>query len=280
MTRALLQFATFAIVALAVLKLLVWLLESRMAFFPTRGEQATPADHGIPYRDLTIATSDGETLHGWRLEHPNARADVIYWHGNGGNLSVWLEPLAAIYRHGMTVTAIDYRGYGRSTGRPSERGIYRDTDALLAHLDARHRGSDRPLVYWGRSLGGAAAAYATTVVAPDGVILESTFPSVFALLRRDPVMWLLSRLSSYRFPTAGMLRAYRGPTLVVHGDRDEVVPYRLGLELFGSIVGDKWMITVPGGTHNDVRPPDDAAYWPPILDFIERLRRVGDVPVT
>ena len=278
MSRLMLQFITFAIVSLVLLKLLVWLLEAKMAFFPTRGEQITPAAHGIPYRDLAVVTADGETLHGWLLEHPDARADVIYWHGNGGNLSVWLEPLVGIHRHGVTVAALDYRGYGRSTGRPSEQGIYRDTDAWLELLRSERRDARRPVIYWGRSLGGAAAAYATTVARPDGVILESTFPSVFSLLRRDPVMSVLSRMSSYRFPTAEMIRPYRGPTLVIHGDRDEVVPYRLGVELFDGIGGDKRLLTVPGGSHNEVRPADDASYWQPILDFMDSIAVIDRPP--
>lgn len=254
-----------------MLKALVWLLESRMAFFPLSGEQTTPAARGVPYRDLALSTDDGETIHGWVLEHPTPRAQVVYWHGNGGNLSMWLEPLVAIHRQGFTVVAIDYRGYGRSTGRPSEQGLYRDTDALLEWVGSGARRSGRPVVYWGRSLGAAAAAYATTVSQPDGLILESTFPHVQALLRGDPIMAVLGLFTSYRFPVAEFLRDYPGPTLVLHGDRDRVVPHRLGLRLFEELGADKQMVTLPEAGHNDAHPVEEAGYWEPVLEFLDRL---------
>ncbi len=276
MTRTLLQYGVTLAVGLLLLKAVVWLLESRMAFFPLRGEQTTPGQRGIPYRDLTLTTGDGETIHGWMLEHPTPRAHILYWHGNGGNLSIWLEPLVEIHRQGFTVSAIDYRGYGRSTGRPSEQGLYRDTDALLDHVGASGRRSGLPVIYWGRSLGGAAAAYATTVAAPDGLILESTFPHVQSLLRREPVMAVLGLFTSYRFPVAEFLRQYRGPTLVLHGSRDRVVPHRLGVRLFERIEAEKRMVTIPGAGHNDNHPAAESDYWAPVLEFLEGVERTGD----
>ena len=105
--------------------------KSRFAFFPSAGEHPTPDDLGLTFERATLSTSDGERLRGWLLPSSAAKALVVYFHGNGGNLSVWLPILAGLHRQGFTVAAIDYRGYGASTGRPSEQGLYRDVDAAL-----------------------------------------------------------------------------------------------------------------------------------------------------
>ena len=112
---------TLALIVIGV-KLLVWWLEPRMAFFPWRGVQQTPAAYGLAYTDHRITTADGETLHGWWMEHASPRAQVIYWHGNGGNLSLWLDVVADIHKRGFDVFAVDYRGYGGSTGTTERAG--------------------------------------------------------------------------------------------------------------------------------------------------------------
>src|SRR5262245_60976503 len=194
-------------------------LEPRMAFFPTAGEDETPQAYGIPFTPLTIATADGERLHAWRMDPPAPRAHVLYFHGNGGNLSNWAPILATIVKRGYSITAIDYRGYGLSTGRPTERGLYRDADAFVrsAWPDG---GSQLPIVFWGRSLGTPVAAYAATVRKPDGLILESGFPDTRAVIRGAPVLTVLSLFATYRFATADFANRARVPVLQMHGDRD------------------------------------------------------------
>ncbi len=196
---------------LAALKLLVWWLEPRMAFFPSAGVQQTPAAARVPYADVKIPTADGETLHGWWLDAPSARAQVIYWHGNGGNLSLWLPVTTDLRARGFSVLAMDYRGYGASSGTPSERGIYRDVEAVTRYFDRHLRKSEIPTVYWGRSLGCAAASFAATVNPPEGIVLESPFPDVASLFASNPLMRVLSVFSSYRFPTSDHLLEVLGP---------------------------------------------------------------------
>ena len=113
----------------------------------------TPRDFGVPFEAITVDTHDGERLRAWIMRAPDARARVVYFHGNGGNLSNWSPILAAIVRRGYSVFAFDYRGYGVSTGHPTERGLYRDVDAVVARAWSDDRDSGAPLVYWGRSLG-------------------------------------------------------------------------------------------------------------------------------
>lgn len=262
-----------AAATVAGLALLVRWLEPRVAFYPIRGVQETPAVFDLPFTDLEIPTADGETLHGWWLEAPApARGQVMFFHGNGGNLSLWLDVIADIRRHGFSVLALDYRGYGASTGRPTEQGLYRDAEAALRSFDRlRRRGS--PVIYWGRSIGCPVAAQAAARAAPDGLILETPMSDVRSLLRRNPVMWLLSFLSAYRFPTAGLVQRLDMPLLVVHGDADSIVPYASGRRVFEAArSAKKTFITIPAADHNDLHVVNPAVYWKAIDAFTSGLQ--------
>ena len=260
------------VVILASLKLLVWWLEPRMAFYPTRGIQETPANLGLSFVDVRIPTDDGQTLDAWWLDNPAARAQIIYFHGNGGNLSMWVDVIGGIRQRGISVFAVDYRGYGESTGTPSERGVYRDAAAALRAF-AESRKSGLPIIYWGRSLGSAVAAYAATQVAPDALILESPMPDVRSLLAENPVLWLLSFLSSYRFPTARFVAQAEVPLLVVHGDTDSIVPFAAGQRVFDAArTRQKTFVAIRGADHNDLHVVNPATYWSAIDTFVASIR--------
>jgi uncharacterized protein len=256
------------LVFVVVLWALVILVQPRMAFFPLRGVQRTPAAAGIPYEDLRIVTSDGVMLHGWWMEHPSPRAQVIYWHGNGGNLSLWLDVFADIRQRGFSVLAVDYRGYGGSSGSPGEKGIYLDADASIRYFAERLR-KDAAIIFWGRSLGSVVASYAASKSPPDALVLESAFPDARSLFADNPLLLGLSFLSTYRFPTSRHLTRYRGPLLVIHGDADTLIPFAGGRKVFDAAPGErKTFLALQGADHNEMyaRRPD---YWPAIDAFIE-----------
>jgi uncharacterized protein len=260
--------------ALLVLATLVRLLEPQFAFFPTSGESVTPRDFGVDYDSVTVRTRDGERLRSWSLAGQTARARIVYFHGNGGNLSMWAPIVAGIARRGYSVFAFDYRGYGVSTGRPTEQGMYLDVDAVVEQF-WRGSSGDTPVVYWGRSLGVAMAAYAATVRAPDGLILESGFPDARSLIRTSPVLACLALFSTYRFPCSEFINRLGTPVpvLVVHGDEDHVVSPTQGRALFDAIAAPKQFVIVRGGDHNDLAPSDPATYRAAVGGFIESLHR-------
>jgi uncharacterized protein len=260
-----------AIAALAAIAILVRAVETRFAFFPSAGEPTTPDDLGLTFEGATLNTSDGEHLRAWLLPNPTARALVVYFHGNGGNLSVWLPILAGLHRQGFTVAAIDYRGYGASTGRPSERGLYRDVDAALEWVSRLVR-PGLPVLYWGRSLGATMAAYAATKRRPGGLVLEAGFPDVRSLMRASPLLGVLSLFSSYRFPTAVYAGRAGCPVLVMHGDADRDVPFSNGRELYVRLPEPKRFHVIAGGDHNDSSPPDPRSYWSVVHEFVASLR--------
>jgi fermentation-respiration switch protein FrsA (DUF1100 family) len=260
------------VLAIVLLKGLVLVLEPRMAFFPIAGEQTTPRDRGLSYETLRIRTEDGETLSAWWLPREEAFADVLFFHGNGGNLSIWLDVIELMHRQGLAVLAIDYRGYGTSTGRPTEAGLYTDAAAAVAKFQSRLRTIGRPAVYWGRSLGGTVAAYATSIAKPDGLILESTFPDASWVKALNPVMTVLGVFSSYRFPTAEFLKDYDRATLVMHGEADAIVPFAQGRLLFERIAGPKRFARIDGLDHNDLAVLSNHGYWESVRSFVSGLR--------
>jgi uncharacterized protein len=290
--------AALLLVASAVLlAVLVRMLEPRLAFFPSAGETTTPRDFGVAYEPLTIETADGERLRAWFIPRPQHQAPgtarpatgtarpvpgpphpfVVYFHGNGANLSNWTPILVGIARQGYSVLAFDYRGYGVSSGRPTEKGLYRDVDAILDHVRTKMTPL-APVIYWGRSLGVSMAAYAATKHAPAGLILESGFPDARSLFRAPSPMALLALFSTYRFPAARFLNGSKVPALVMHGDADTVIPYEQGRALYERIGGPKQFFTIRGGDHNDAAAPDERAYWNAIQDFVDQRGAVNSLP--
>jgi pimeloyl-ACP methyl ester carboxylesterase len=259
---------------LAAVAILARVMEPRLAFFPLKGEQATPRDYGVAFEAVEVRTSDGERLRAWWIDHPSPRADVLYLHGNGGNLAVWTDILLDVHRQGFALFALDYRGYGLSSGRPSEQGLYRDVEAAVAAFGERARGRGRPVIYWGRSLGAAMAAWAARVRPPDGLILESGFPDVASLLAGSPLAFL-ARVTSYRFPAAEWVQAFEGPVLVLHGNRDSVIPYEQGRRLFDRLPrrDRSRFVTIAGGDHNDPVPRDPDTYWAAVGDLVDAAAR-------
>jgi fermentation-respiration switch protein FrsA (DUF1100 family) len=260
-----------------LLKALVSAVEPRLVFFPLKGEDETPADLGIRYEAVRLDTADGERLVAWQLEPDRPVADIVYFHGNAGNLSVWLPVLATLHHLNLRVLALDYRGYGSSTGSPSEAGLYRDAEAVVRHVSReRGVGARRPLVFWGRSLGGPVAAAATRIEAPDGLILESTFADKAAVVRSNPVLRVLSLFARYRFPTVEFLETFRKPILVLHARGDSVISYALGRELYERLSTPKQFVEIDGD-HNDLFDRSRQAYWDPVLRFIGGLSDILSV---
>lgn len=271
------RYIIIALIVAVLLKLLVTRLEPAMVFYPLRGEDATPAGLGIRFEPLTLRASDGVRLAAWQLEPENPTVDIVYFHGNGGNLSLWLPVFAVLHSFGYRVLAIDYRGYGLSDGSPTEKGLFLDAEAAARHARANRgkrpfdKARDRPLVYWGRSLGGPVAAAAARAVPPDALVLESTFPDKASVLRTMLLFRALNVFGSYSFDTLGQLRDFRKPVLIIHADGDTIIPYALGRELFERLDAPKEFVTLRGADHNDLFDAGHEVYWKPIRAFLDAL---------
>lgn len=236
---------------------------------------------GLPLQEVWFDSRDGARLFGWYVESKETpggsaglTAGVMLWcHGNAGNIIHRLENLVELYRLGLSVLIFDYRGYGRSSGTPSEEGLYRDALAAYAYLTETRRIAPERLVLFGRSLGAAVAGEVASRRSVAGLILESPFPSVGAVARAHyfglPVDWLLSA----EFDLTERLRRISVPVLIVHGDRDEVVPIHLGQQVFAAAREPKSFYLVSGADHNDLYLVGGRPYFQRIKRFVVEVTR-------
>lgn len=244
------------------------LVES-VVFQPTRGGEP-PASLGMPVEERFLRTEDGVRLHAYFLPSPGASRALLFLHGNAGHAAHRLPNAAWLAELGVHVLLLDYRGYGRSEGRPSEAGVYLDARAALRELTEVERLPERRIALFGRSLGGAVAVELARGRELAGVILESTFSSLEDAGRR-----LLGPLGAWlargRFDSASRIGELRAPLLFFHGDRDEVVDYALGQRLFELAPHPKAFERLRGAGHNDTVLVGGDAYFARIGAFLDEV---------
>lgn len=285
----LVALASFVAGVCAVLAWIVPRAERYLMFRPSRFVVKTPDDLGVPFDQVFIDTPDGCRLSAWHLRPDEPIGSVVYFDGNSGNLGILTEILALLYRNGLEVLAVDYRGYGWSTGSPTEDGLYVDGVTAVRHFRDHLRRPDLPdvpLVYWGRSLGSCVAARAASLEPPDGLVLESAFPSLDSMMRYFPRFRPFRLFSRLQLDTARHLRAAQrnAPVLFIHGDEDPVVPLEQGLALYEQAPGPKQFHCVDGADHINLHMVDTEGYLQRILRFVAELRegkrrgRGGEAP--
>ena len=235
--------AALAMAALLLTGCTMWI--DQFVFFPDRQVGTPPA--GVEER--WIVTEDGRRLHAW-YDPPRGGGPVLLWsHGNAGNIDSRQAVLLALAARGLGVLAYDYRGYGRSQGSPSERGVYLDATAAFDDLVAR--GTDpATIVCFGESLGGAVSIEVATRRRCGAVIAVSTFTRLADIARLH--YGALGSLAGDRFDSLARLARVSVPVLVAHGDRDEIVPFELGERLFAAAPEPKRFFRIVGADHNDV----------------------------
>ena len=247
-------------------------IEQNFIFRPGREIAKTPADFGIPFDQHFIETPDGCRLSAWHMRPAQPLAHVIYFHGNGGNLGILNEIFELLYQFHLEVLAIDYRGYGWSSGTPTEDGVYLDAVAAVRYFQQNLQAGDLPLVYWGRSLGGCVAAYAASQIPPDGVVLETSFPSKASLIKHYPRYRVFYPFSRCRLETLRYLANHISPVLVLYGDQDRTVPPQESRDLFEGLSGPKQLYRVEGGEHLNLHRMDSSAYMRYIVNFIAQVK--------
>ena len=264
------------LLGLAMLALLFFArsIEHKLVYFPEPAYGDSPARLGLPFEDITLSTADGETLRAWYLPAaPNAAGpgvQLLFCHGNAGSRERRLDNLAGLHHAGIAVLIFDYRGYGGSSGSPSEQGVITDGMAAYDWLAARF--PEQPVVAFGRSLGGAVAAQVALRRPIAGMILESTFTSAKAMAPRVLPLPGVTWFVRHRFDTRAALSEITQPLLIIHGTRDELVPYDMGEALFAAAVSPhKTFHAVPGGQHNDTYAVAGNDYYRWLLDFLQEV---------
>lgn len=263
----LLRGAAFVYLSVA---LILMLFETQLIFPAPSYPHGDWEPLGLNQEDVYFSSEDGTQLHGWLLKHPQPALCILFCHGNAEHVADLADLLYKYHaEYQATVFAFDYRGYGRSEGRPNERGVLADGHAAHVWL-ANHLGV-RPteIVIVGRSLGGAVAVELAATNGARGLVLERTFSSLPEVASRH-FPWLpVKLLMRNRFDSVKKIAAYQGPLLQTHGTADEVVPFELGKRLFDTAVSrEKTFIVAEGGTHNE---PHRREYWNALAAFVERL---------
>jgi len=264
------------------------IFEESMIFFPDRypsgnwDVEAVARGSGTSVEDCFFEAADGTRLHGWwcrpevggrGVEESTAEMVLLWFHGNAGNLAQRSDLMIELASIPVQVLIVDYRGYGRSAGRPSEKGLYRDARAAWRFLLASGVEADR-IVILGKSLGGAVAVDLAAEVTPAGLIVESSFTSVPEMaIRHYPFVprWFVRTKMDSRSKIGGV----DCPIMVIHSPDDEIVPFDHGRQLYQAASGDRRFYEVSGAYHNELWLVAGADYLRAIREFLLHCRGEG-----
>ncbi|MCA9187562.1 MAG: alpha/beta hydrolase [Pirellulaceae bacterium] len=257
----------FVLFLYAATVILAMLFEEYLIFPAPRPQDGYDNPLGLRFEDVTFDAADGTRLHGWYFRDPQARGHILYCHGNAicvPQLAEFADWLRA--RTGYSVLVFDYRGYGRSQGRPREAGVMTDGRAARQWLCDREGIAGRDIVLMGRSIGGAVAVDLSTDVPHRGLVLEATFSSLpevaavhFPVL---PAQWLMRT----RMNSAEKISRFQGRLLQMHGTADEVVPLALGQRLHAAATCKKQWVILEGVGHNEHWPEEYYVQLDALLD--------------
>ncbi len=258
MTAGLLVVGVVLVGYVLILAALV-LGQDRLVFFPTRELASGPEAFGLRAEALSIRTEDGLSLHGWWIKGSGRQA-LLYFHGNAGNAADRLARTKILNeRFGLDVFLVDYRGYGRSEGSPSEDGLYRDGRAIYQEAIRSGFTADR-IILFGESLGSAVAIQLAIERKCAALILETPFLSIPAMARVH-YPFVPSFLVSNRFDNASRIGSVEVPTLLILAELDEVAPPSHGRKLFGLVRSAKTLVVIAAAHHNDAYAVGGETYW-------------------
>ena len=239
-------------------------LEPYMMFFPFKAthrdtlaayERVESGNARTAVKDVWLNTVDGVRIHAWLLTPRSApdgvRPVVLWFHGNAGNLGMWLEEYEEVVALGAEVMAVDYRGFGRSEGSPNEEGVYHDADAAWEYLVKDRGVTPENVVIYGYSIGGAVAVDLAARVQPGGLILQSTFTSIPEFMRAKSMPIPTSIVRS-QMASIDKIKKVTCPKLFIHGTEDELITFKLGQQLYDAATDPKEILSIKGADHNNV----------------------------
>lgn len=291
------RFARILVLLFLISAVLTMIFENRLVYFPSRYPEgfwdveriAIPeGEIGPSIENVWIEAEDGVRIHGWFATPVRAEGEarkpiqpvgtILFFHGNGGNISINYPILKELVAAHAAVLAVDYRGYGRSDGAPSEHGLSLDARAAYRHLVETRRIPPKGIVLHGQSLGGAVAVQLASEVDCAGLIVESSFTSAPAMARRMlpfPPLWIFLRT---RFDSLSKIPAIRVPKLFIHSPADEIIPFAMGKALFEAAVDPKDFWEVPESPHNETVLRAGGEYARRIRAFLDRAVSADGTP--
>jgi len=279
MGTLLLYVGLLAAAAYAVFGLTLLFMQSKLLYRPMRDVSFTPANLNLDFEEVTVHSTDGVALHGWFVPAPQAPFTVLLCHGNGGNITHRLDSIGLFHGLGLSCFVFDYRGYGKSTGRPTEAGTYDDARAAFDWLRQTRGVPADEIVVLGRSLGGSIAAHLAGQVTARGLVIESAFTSFADIAAKLYPFMPVRTFVRYKYDTRAHLARVRCPILVTHSRGDKLIPFEFGEQLFQAAPEPKRFVELIGG-HNDNFLVSGNLYtdtWTEWLDFIAGCQLDGAV---
>ena len=260
----------YIVSAYALFVAVMYVLQRSIMYFPARSLPSS-AQAGVPDMDVVILrTADGLELKAWygppKGSGGAVRPTLVYYHGNGGGIAIRGARARPYLDRGYGVLLVEYRGYSGNPGKPNEQGLYEDGRASLAFTQSRGLPLERTVLL-GESMGSGVAVQMATEFNVGAIVLESPFTSTVDVAASAywflPVRWLLKD----RFDSIAKIDQVRAPLFMVHGERDRVVPIRLGRKLFAAANDPKEAVYLPNAGHNDL-PAHGGTQA--VIDYLER----------
>jgi fermentation-respiration switch protein FrsA (DUF1100 family) len=274
MANRLMNFLLTLVIAYAIVLLALHIFESHFLFFPNSPSRLEGDWHprSLPVQDVQLVAADGTKLHAWWIPNPNATFTFLAFHGNASNVPSRAPIYEFLHSLPANVLALEYRGYGRSEGSPSESGIYQDADAAYQYLTATQNIPPAAIVSYGQSLGTAVAANLASRKHVAAVILEAPFPSASAVARQ--AFWFfpgIQLLVRGQLDTAARLKQITAPVLIVHCTQDPVMPFNLGQATFQAANPPKQFLTIDSYCHEEASIIAPDRYRPALQAFLSTL---------
>jgi fermentation-respiration switch protein FrsA (DUF1100 family) len=240
-------------------------IEGRSVFFPTKEIEYSPKELALDFQEVFFKAQDDTELHGWLVPKEGARYTILFCHGNAGNVSHRVEKLKFFNELGYSVFIFDYRGYGLSKGRPSERGVYLDVRGAYNYLLSRKILSEQ-IIGYGESLGTAVIIDLAKQYKMRGLIIDSALSS-FKDMVKAIFPFLPHWIFASRFDSEDKIKFIKIPKLIIHSVNDEIVPFRQGRKLYESAPEPKEFLQIHGG-HNSCFFESEDILREKIADFL------------
>ncbi|QPJ63665.1 MAG: alpha/beta hydrolase [Candidatus Nitronauta litoralis] len=259
------------VLVVSLVIVLIPFFENRVIYHPICYPNGlwNPESEGLNVENVWFKSPDGTQLHGWFVPTSKAKTTLLWFHGNAGNLSHRSENIQKLQSLGTNIFIFDYRGYGRSEGKPGARGLSKDSQAAYDWLVKGKNISPENIILFGRSLGGVFAAEVAANNRAAGLILESTFTNIRDMSREVIPLVPVHPFLRASFDPEAILKTLTIPKLILHGTDDKIIPYRLGRALFNSAAEPKKFYDIKGSGHNDTYVTGGEDYFNTILDFIK-----------
>jgi len=251
-------------------------IENSIIFHPDRQLDDNPSNWELFYKDVQFLTPDGLKLHGWFFPLSEESPILIFCHGNAGNISHRIENVNFLVKKGISVFLFSYRGYGKSSGSPSEKGIYIDGIAAYDYLTDVEKIPPERIAVFGRSLGGSVATEIALQRKVRCMIIESTFTSIKDMAKTIFPFFVFSPFLPHHYNTICKIANVNIPKLIIHGDNDEIVPFSMGKKLFSQTPEPKLFLPIHEAGHNDTYVVGGEKYFDAIVGFISRPQTFGN----